>query len=524
MKSHLVSSRPGILRASLAAFCIRRATYAAVLLAAALRAHADVTLAPLFRDGAVLQRGQAIAIFGRAAPAEKVQVKFGNQTVAVTTPADGHWKAMLKPLKISAQPAELVVTGTNTVRVRDVLVGDVWLCSGQSNMGFIVRNAERAEAEIAAANFPLIRQFKVTLTAAEQPKDDVKGDWAPCSPATVGNFSAVAFFFARDLHQKLQVPIGIVNSSWGGTQIESWMSEPMLRANPAAKGIFARWEKTLADFPARQTAHAAAMEKWKANQAAAKAAGQPFTARAPVAPEGPGSRWLPASLYNGMIAPLVPYGLAGAIWYQGESNAARHAEYSSLFTDMIKQWRREFDQPLPFYFVQLANFESGAGNTGDVWAYLREAQTRALALPKTGMAVTIDIGAPKDIHPKNKQDVGHRLALHARQQLFREKIETDGPLFKAAKRDGKGMRVSFTHAAGLRLDPAKDDGLISFEVAGEDRKFVSATARVDGQAVIVSADSVAQPVAVRYAWRNSPDARLFNGAGLPAAPFRSDNW
>ncbi len=517
MKLNTASFGPG-------RWCGRGASYLAALLLAGLPAHADITLAPLFRDGAVLQRDQPVAVWGRAAPAEKVQVTFGGQTASVVTLANGRWKVTLKPLKASAQPAELVATGANTVRVRDVLVGDVWLCSGQSNMGFIVRNVENADAEIAAAKFPLIRQFKVTLTAAEQPKDDVVGEWSSCSPATVGNYSAVAYFFARDLHRQLGIPVAIVNSSWGGTQIESWMSEKVLRAHPAAKDIYARWEKLLADYPAKKQAYGPALEKWKANQAAAKAAGKPFTTRAPLAPEGPGSRWQPASLYNGMIAPLVPYGFKGAIWYQGESNAARHAEYGSLFTDMIKQWRAEFGQPLPLYFVQLADFASGAGNTGDVWAFLREAQTKALALPGTGMAVTIDIGHPTDIHPKNKQEVGRRLALHARKQLYGEKIETDGPVFKSARRDGQAMRVTFTHAAGMRLAPAKDDGRIAFEVAGEDRKFVPATVRVDGDAVIVSADSVAQPVAVRYAWRNLPDARLYNAAGLPAAPFRSDKW
>jgi sialate O-acetylesterase len=225
-----------------------------------------------------------------------------------------------------------------------------------------------------------------------------------------------------------------------------------------------------------------------------------------------------------MIAPLVPYTMRGVLWYQGEANAARHAEYASLFTGMIKQWRADFGQPLPFYFVQLANFERGAGTTGDEWAFQREAQARALALPNTGMAVTIDVGDPKDSHPRNKQDVGRRLALHARQQIFGEKIETDGPVFADAKRDGAAMRVTFTHGDGLRLAPATTDGRVSFEVAGENRTFVQAQARIEGDALIVSADAVRDPVAVRYAWRNSPDARLFNAAGLPAAPFRSDDW
>lgn len=495
----------------------------ALLLSAVFPARADVTLAPLFRDGAVLQRDQPVAVWGRATAGEKVQVRFAGQTVSTTAPTNGRWLVTLKPLKSSAQPAELVVTATNTVRVRDVLVGDVWLCSGQSNMAWMVRNANDAQTEIAAANFPLIRHFKVALTAADQMKGDVAGSWVACSPATVGDFTAVGYFFARDLYQRIGVPIGIVNSSWGGTQIESWLSESTLRAHPAGNEVYARWEKRLADYPALKTAYEAQMEKWKSKQADAKKGGK-GAARPPAVPEGPGSRWEPASLYNGMIAPLVPYAFRGALWYQGESNASRHAEYASFFPAMIKQWRADFGQPLPFYFVQLANFENREGTTGDVWAYLREAQQQALALPLTGMAVTIDIGDPKDIHPRNKQDVGRRLALHARKQLYGEQIETDGPMFRSAKPDGSAIRVSFTHAAGLKLAPAKEDERISFEVAGEDRKFVPATARVERQSVVVSAESVPQPVAVRYAWRNSPDARLFNGAGLPAAPFRSDKW
>lgn len=494
------------------------------LAATTASALADITLAPLFRDGAVLQRDQPINVWGRAAPAERVEVKFKKQTATVIASADGRWRVTLKPEKAASMGAELVVSGANTVRVRDVLVGEVWLCSGQSNMVWMLRNTDDAEREIAEAQYPLIRQFKVPSVAAEKPAFDVAASWVACSPQTAPNFSAVAYYFAKELHQKLKVPIGIVNSSWGGTQIEAWMSEAALRANPAAKEIYARWETLLAEHPAKLAAHAAAVEKWKADSEAAKAAGKRFARKQPAAPEGPGSRWMPSALYNGMIAPLVPYTFRGALWYQGEANGARHTEYAALFTDLIKQWRADFGQPLPFYFVQLANFERGAGNTGDEWAYLREAQAKALALPQTGMVVTIDVGNPKDIHPRNKRDVGQRLALHARKQLFGENIETDGPMFASAKREGAAMRVTFTHAAGLRLEPSKDDGRVSFEIAGEDRKFVPAEARVEGDTLVVSAATVKAPVAVRYAWRNSPDARLFNSAGLPAAPFRSDNW
>lgn len=494
--------------------------FSGLLVAIAVRGVADITLAPLFRDGAILQRDQPLTVWGRAAAAEKIAVKFRNQTVSVITGADGRWRVTLKAEKASSEPAELVATGANTVVVRDVLVGDVWLCSGQSNMAFLLRNASDAESAIAAANFPLIRQFKVPNVAADKPADDVSGSWVTCTPATAGTFSAVAYYFAVDLHQKHNVPVGIVNSSWGGTQIEGWISEPALRENPAAKEIYGRWEQRLAEFPQKMAEYSAA------TASAGASAGKSAKAkkRAPVKPEGPGSRWVPGGIYNGMIAPLVPYAFRGALWYQGEANAVRYNEYAALFEGLIQQWRTAFGQRLPFYFVQLANFERNAGNTGTDWAFQREAQAAALSLPDTGMAVTIDIGDPKDIHPKNKKEVGRRLALHARQQLYGENLEAHGPVFKRAMPEGGAMRVSFTHADGLRLNPPRTDGRVSFEVSGENQKFVPANARLDGNTLLVSSEQVPRPVAVRYAWRNSPDARLFNKAELPAAPFRSDDW
>jgi sialate O-acetylesterase len=496
--------------------------FSGMLVATAVRGVADITLAPLFRDGAVLQREQPLIVWGRAAAAEKVAVKFRAQSASVITGADGRWHVTLKAEKASTEPAELVATGANTVVVRDVLVGDVWLCSGQSNMAFLLRNASDAESAIATADSPLIRQFKVPNVAAEKPADDVAGSWVACTPSTAGSFSAVAYHFAVELHQKYRVPIGIVNSSWGGTQIEAWMSEAALRQNPAAKEIFGRWEQRLAEFPQKMAEYSAATSAGGAGKAAGKSA--KAKKRAPAKPEGPGSRWVPGGIYNAMIAPLAPYAFRGALWYQGEANAVRHAEYASLFTALIQQWRAAFGQRLPLYFVQLANFERNAGNTGTEWAFQREAQTAALSLPDTGMVVTIDIGNPKDIHPKNKKEVGRRLALLARRQLHGENIETHGPVFKDAKPDGAAMRVSFAHADGLRLHPPKTDGRVSFEIAGENRKFVPANARLDGDTLLVASERVTQPVAVRYAWRNSPDARLFNQAGLPAAPFRSDDW
>jgi sialate O-acetylesterase len=488
----------------------------------AAAAFADVTLAPLFRDGAVLQRDQPLPVWGRAVAGEKVRVQFHGQSLATAAAADGHWRVTLKAEPASAQASELTVTGANTVRVRDVLVGDVWLCGGQSNMEFRLAQANNAEAEIAAAKFPLIRHFKIPHTVAEAPADDCAGQWVVCSPATAGDFTAIGFFFARDLSQRLGVPVGLVNSNWGGTQIESWMSDAALKADPAANEIFARWQKVLADYPGKVAAHEKAVAKWEEDAAAAKATGKPFARRKPIAPEGPGSRWQPSGMYHAMIAPLEPAALRGVLWYQGEANGSRAPEYRTLFPGLIRQWRADFGQPnLPFYFVQLANLTRAVDKTDQEWPLLREAQTMALALPATGMAVTIDIGDPTNIHPKNKQEVGRRLALVARARIFGEKIEFSGPMFAAAKADGGALRVTFTHAAGLKPVSGALDG---FEVAGDDRKFVPAVARPESGAVIVSAAAVTAPVAVRYGWHNNPVASLVNADGLPASPFRSYTW
>lgn len=497
------------------------ATVLALLACVIIRA--DVALAPLFRDGAVLQREKPLPIWGTAAPGESVAVKFHAQAATAVAGADGRWRVTLEPEQTSVQPAELIVSGTNVVRVRDVLVGDVWLCSGQSNMEFRLAQASDAMQVIAGASHPLLRHFKIPHTVADAPAANCVGEWQACTPETAGEFTAVGFFFARDLQQKLNVPIGLIGCNWGGTQIESWMSDAALQADPAARSIFERWQEVLRTYPDKLAAHKGVLEKWEQEQAAAKAAGKPFTRRRPATPEGPGSRWQPSGMYNAMVAPLMPAALRGVLWYQGEANGSRAAEYRTLFPGMIRQWRADFGQgDLPFYFVQLANFERKVDKTDQEWAFLREAQVSALALPATGMAVTIDVGNPGNIHPTDKKSVGERLARHARAQLFGEKIETDGPVFAGARAEGAALRVSFTHADGLQLKPKVQTPAV-FELAGSDGKFHPATAVVEGGTLLVTAAAVAQPAAVRYAWRNSPSACLFNSAGLPASPFRFDD-
>lgn len=484
----------------------------------ALPVVATVVPAAIFQNGAVIQRALPWNVWGTAAAGERVRVRFLEQQVETRANPDGTWKVTLRPESVRREGAELQIAGENLCRFTDVVVGDVWLCAGQSNMELTVAEAQEAAAEIAGGNYPLIRQIKIPHLIAEAPASDLPGTWEAASPATVGRFTAVGYFFARDLHQRTGVPIGIINCSWGATQIESWMSADALRQDPSAVAIDARWRQLLAEYPAKladyREKHAAWLKASEHRATAKRASPQP--------PDGPGSRWQPSGIYNAMVAPLHPFALRGVLWYQGETNSGRPAEYSTLFHGLIRQWRADFQQPrLPFYFVQIANFSKPADATGKQWAFLREAQATALALPATGMAVTIDIGDAKRIHPKNKQEVGRRLALLARAHLLAETLEISGPVFQTQQRRGGNLHLSFAHAEGLQIRASASS---EFEVAGEDRRFVPARVTVAGTTLIVSAAGVPEPVAVRYAWRNAPEASLFNSAGLPAAPFRSDAW
>ena len=484
---------------------------------------AEVTLAPLFQDHAVLQRDKVLPVWGRAAPGEHVAVAFMGQQVGVTAGADGRWMVYLDPVPASTAPAELVVTGANTLTVRDVLVGEVWLASGQSNMEWPVVKADDGAKEIAAANFPQLRLFTVPHQVASEPADTVAGSWQICTPDSVKTFSAVAYFSARDLQRKLGVPVGVIGTYWGGTPIESWMSAFALRNAAAWPAIEARWLKDSADFPAYKLRYPAERAAWGKAEEHAKATHTKNPLTWPPPPMGPGTPFEPSGLFNGMIAPLQPYALRGVLWYQGEQNWPHPEEYAVLFPAMIRQWRAGWGEgDFPFFFVQLANFTVVNDPTNRAWARLREAQAGALTLPETGMAVAIDIGNPKDIHPTNKQEVGRRLALLARTQVYGIPVDSHGPEFARATRDGAALRVYFSHAATGLI--AYNRPVQSLEIAGADRKFYPATARIDRGTLVVSAPEVKEPVAVRYAWTNSPVANLFNGTGLPAPPFRSDDW
>ncbi len=470
---------------------------------------AELKLHALFSDGMVLQSDFASPVWGTVEPGEEITVSIAGQKKSAKAGADGKWSVKLDPLK-SGGPHELTVAGRNSITVRDVLVGEVWICSGQSNMEWTVNGSLNPADEKAAATYPKIRHFLVPKKQAETPQADVVGAWKLCSPETVGGFTAVGYFFGRELHQKLGVPIGLIHTSWGGTAAEVWTSKRVLEGTELLKPLVESYAKRMENYEKQTAGFKEATEK-------AKAEGKP-------APKAPGKPMMPSCLYNGMIANVLPYGIKGAIWYQGESNAGRAKEYQTLFPAMIKNWREDWGQgDFPFGFVQLANFKARKNQPADSdWAELREAQTMTLSLPKTGMAVIIDIGDAADIHPKNKQDVGRRLALWAQSQVYGKELVYSGPLFDSVKVEDGKLRVAFKHAgSGLQ---AKGEKLTGFAVAGEDREFVWADAKIDGNSVVVSSEKVSKPVAVRYAWADNPECNLYNKEGIPASPFRSDTW
>ena len=485
----------------------------AASLGTAREPRAELKLHALFSDHMVLQSGQACPVWGSVEPGEEISVSIAGQKKSAKAGADGKWTVKLDPMKAGG-PHEMTVAGRNSITEQDVLVGESWVCSGQSNMEMVVSSSNNVDQEKATANYPKIRHFLVPKRQEGAPVSDVVGSWKICSPETVGGFTAVGYFFGRELQQKLDVPVGLIHTSWGGTAAEVWISKRALEGNDTLKPIAEGGVKKQEAYEKQMTAYKEAAEK-------AKADNKP-------APKAPNKPMASSCLYNGMIANVLPYGIKGAIWYQGESNAGNAKLYQTLFPAMIQNWREDWGQgDFPFGFVQLANFKSNKNEKLDQpvesnWAELREAQTMTLKLPKTGMAVIIDIGHPTDIHPKNKQDVGKRLALWAQSQVYGKDIVYSSPLYESMKVEDGKVRLSFMHV-GSGLE-AKGDKLIGFSIAGEDRAFVWADAKVDGKTVVVSSDKVAKPVAVRYAWADYPDCNLYNKEGLPASPFRTDNW
>jgi sialate O-acetylesterase len=500
-----------------------------LVVAAASPVQADVRLPSIIGDNMVLQKGQPLKFWGKADPGENVTVslwrKQGGDAVAreVVTKADatGSWKLAVKPYH-HAGPISVAIKGKNTINLKNVLIGEVWVCSGQSNMAWKVSSSNNAKEEIATAKFPKIRLYQAALTVAATPQDDVQGKWVECSPETIPNFSAVAYFFGRALHKKSGEPIGLVQTAWGGTPAESWTTAEMLESNSTFKPILDRWDGILANQDKSQKRYQDQLAAWREKSKKAKDAGK-RAPRRPRPPMGPNHPHRPSTLYNGMINPLIPFAIKGAIWYQGESNASRAYQYRELFPAMIRSWRQSWHQgDFPFLFVQLANFKDVVDQPIESdWAELREAQAMTLSLPNIGQAVIIDIGEARDIHPKNKQDVGLRLSLAARRIAYDEDIVFSGPVYKKMTVKGNHVLLSFDHVGSGLV--SKGDVLKGFAVAGKDNKFVWAEAKIKGNRIVVSSDEVPEPVAVRYAWANNPVCNLYNKEGLPASPFRTDH-
>lgn len=639
---------------------MKKAPIGLALLAIAHLSLANVSLPRIFGDNMVLQRNKPIPVWGWAAPNEKITVQFNKQVKTAKADKAGQWK-----ITLDAEPAggpwQLSVKGRNTITLGNVLVGEVWVCSGQSNMEWVVANSMNKDQEIAAAQFPQIRHIKVPNTTAGTPQKDLPGGtWEVCSPQTVGSFTAVGYFFARELFQRLNVPIGLINTTWGGTMVETWTSREAFersdefntllghakfdelektqqqqaaqvtkmiedRQGPVTAGIHTEtwkqaglddagwakmqlpslwesrglvnldgviWFRKTVELTEAVAGKAATIELSKIDDndetyingvkvgataqydASRKynipagvlkagknviavrvtdtggggglygdAADMKMTVGSQVVPlagdwayrvedmrinnnAAPNS--FPTLLYNSMVHPLIPYAIQGAIWYQGETNAGRAFQYRKAFPLMINDWRQRWGQgDFPFYFVQLASFNAGNGNSqqGSSWAELREAQTSTLSLPHTGMAVTIDIGESKDIHPRNKQDVGRRLAAIALHDQYQQPGEWSGPQYQSMKVQGNRIELSFSHAAGGFEAKDKYGYIKGFEIAGADRQFHFAQVQVAGEKLLVWSDKVPNPVAVRYAWADDmPEANLYNKEGFPAVPFRTDTW
>ncbi len=483
----------------------------------------EVQLHSLFTDGMVLQRDAEVPVWGWADDGEKVVVEIQNQRKSTET-EDGKWKVSFQNLR-EGGPYKLTVQGENTVTVSNVMVGEVWVCSGQSNMDWPVAAANNANAEIANAAYPNIRFFKVPRTSTGEPQKTVDANWEVCSPESVGNKSAVGYYFGRTLQQNLDIPIGLIMSAWGGTPAESWTSDVTLRSHPELHMLVERQEQDLQRYKEEVQEYRREFNEWMENAQAAQLAGENIPSPPRMPSDSRIRGWRTSGLYNGMIAPLIPYQIRGAIWYQGESNASRAYQYREIFSTMIQDWRKNWNiGNFSFYWVQLANFNAG-GNAEGAWPELREAQNMALELPNTGTAVTIDIGNPNDIHPRNKQEVGRRLALNALARDYGIELNYSGPMYKSMSTKGQSIRIHFDHVDGGLMFAASDAKLQGFTIAGEDQQFVEAEAQIEGNTVVVSCPEISEPVAMRYAWKDNPEeANLYNHAGLPASPFRTDDW
>jgi sialate O-acetylesterase len=476
---------------------------------------AQVVMPKVLASHMVIQRDLPVHVWGKAAPGENVTVSFRGETRTTQTNRLGRWSVYLKP-GLPGGPFQMTVAsntaGAPPITLDDILVGDIWIASGQSNMEFEMRKASTAAEDLPKAANPHIRLLLVKKRAADFAQDDVDTDgWAVSSPETARDFSAVAWYFARDIEQREHVPVGVIDSTWGGTVAESWVRLTALGEDASLAPIFVARGKMLDG--AADSEMQMKDEQGQRDEAKAQGRAMPqFPWHPPLASWGPGLLW------NGMIAPLTPFPIRGAIWYQGESNSAlaRVHSYDRIMRTLIEDWRRRWNiGDFPFLYVQISNFTS---TPLEDWASLRQQQVQTLAMRNTAMAVTIDIGNPTDVHPTDKLDVGLRLARAARALSHGEKVEYSGPMFRQATPEGSTIRVWFDHAEGLT---ARGGAVTGIEVAGSDGKFSPAAVTIEGQTIVASSPEVAAPAFVRYGWANSPQCNLFNGEGLPASPFTS---
>jgi sialate O-acetylesterase len=511
------------------------------LLLVSITLQAEVKLANVFSDHMVLQRDKLVPVWGWADPGEKVTISFNKQTKSATTGNDGKW--MVKLDKLSAGgPYIMTVKGGNTLMIKDVYVGEVWICSGQSNMDMTVAKEDRYWAgvfneteEVANANFPLIRVIDADFTPSIPVQKDIKTvGWEIVSPKTVGHMSAAAYFFARDVQKKLKVPIGLVVTAFGASTAEAWISKPALSANPKFAKLLTSFDEKMSKYTASladtafQNKVQRDLAKWKADTAKARAEGKNIPRRPNTGQSPERDQHMPYVLWNGMVSPLVPYAIRGALWYQGESNYPTADIYKDLMETLVADWRKQWGQGnFPFIYVQLANHEKLITEPvkEDPMVSVRHAQLQNLSIPNTAMVVAIDNADPEtpgNIHPKNKQEIGRRLALAGLAIAYGDKVTYSGPIYDKMTVEGDRIRIHFKHTKGGLV--AKDGKLQGFAIAGDDKKFVWADAKIEGSTVVVSSPAITRPTAVRYAWAKNPVISLYSKAeNLPASPFKTDN-
>jgi len=501
---------------------------------------AEIKPSTLFCEHMVLQRNIAIPVWGTAKAGEKITVSLNKIAKSTTADASGKWLIRL-PKQKAGGPYQLEIKGTNIITIADVYVGEVWLCSGQSNMDMTVAKEDRywcgvlnEEKEVAEAGYPAIRVFDVDFTPSNSIQTNAVGKWEVCSPKTVGHLSAIAYFFARELYLKYKIPVGMITSAFGASTAETWISKPALATRPNLKPLLdsyeQKWDKFSADSTNLLNKYRTDLSKFKGDLAASQAAAGDVTTKKPRAPRNPNpetDQHNPYVCYNGMIAPLVPYAIRGALWYQGESNGPSAKLYREIMETLVTDWRTSWGQgEFPFLYVQLANL--GKPMTEPVqnnsMMTVREAQVQNLSIPNTAMAVAIENAgdAPENVHPKNKQVMGYRLGLSARATVYGEKVEYSGPMYQKYQVEKNSIRLYFTHIGkGL---VAKDGKLTGFAICSEDKKFVWADARIEGNTIVVSSKEIEKPLAVRYCWGTNPPASLSNKEGLWTPNFRTDNF